>query len=148
MRHALAAAILLSLALPATAQSSNWTFQYLNGVSTAATTDDRGRPSATFTCRPPTGDLIITEYTLGRRRADRAEVRVGTMSITVPARIERQGRDRMLVIPLPQAPPILAAALDPQAAVTITADGRNRTLPEGAGAKLREVAYACWHQEP
>jgi len=148
VRIILAAACLLAFAGTAAAQSNNWTYRYdaSAGLATAQSRDG-GNLSATFTCRPPDGQLVITDYTLGRRRVNQAQVRVGDMTITVPARQDRVGRDRVLVISLPQAPPILASALSPSAAMSITAGGRSHTLQEGAGTRLRDVAYNCWPQQ-
>ncbi len=147
MRIILAAACLLALAGTAAAQSNNWTYRYDAAAGLAvAQSRDGGDLSATFTCRPPDGQLVITDYTLGRRRVSEAQVRVGDITITVPARQERADGKRVLVISLPQAPPILAGALQPTAAMSITAGGRSHTLQEGAGTRLREVAYNCWPQ--
>lgn len=147
MRTLFAAACLIALALPAAAQSASWTFRYdaAAGQAIAQSRED-GDLAAMFTCRPPNGDLTITDFTLGRRRVSEAQVRVGDIAITVPARTDRVDGGRALIIALPQAPPILAGALQPNAAMTVTAGGRTHTLPEGAGTKLREVAYNCWPQ--
>lgn len=147
MRTFLAAACLLALAGTAAAQSNNWTFRYDAAAGLAiAQSRAGGDLDATFTCRPPDGELVITDYTLGRRRVNEAQVRVGEISITVPARTDRVDGQRALIISLPQAPPILAGALHPTAAMSITAGGRSHTLQEGAGTRLREVAYNCWPQ--
>ncbi|HVK80303.1 MAG TPA: hypothetical protein VM915_06800, partial [Verrucomicrobiae bacterium] len=47
-------------------QQEGWTYAYVEGVATATQRDDRGRVTATMTCRPPTGDIVITDYTLAR----------------------------------------------------------------------------------
>lgn len=147
MRIFLAAACLIALAATASAQSGNWTYRYDAALGHAlAQSREDGDLAATFHCRPPNGDLVITDYTLGRRRVDQAQVRVGDISITVPARTDRVDGERALIISLPQAPPILAGALHPTAAMTVTAGGRSHTLAQGAGQKLREVAYNCWPQ--
>lgn len=147
MRIFLAAACLIALAATASAQSGAWTYRYDAAVGHAlAQSRDGGDLVASFHCRPPNGDLVITDYTLGRRRVDQAQVRVGDISITVPARTDRVDGERALIISLPQAPPILAGALHPTAAMTVTAGGRSHTLAQGAGQKLREVAYNCWPQ--
>ena len=45
-------------------QQEGWTYAYTEGVATATQRDSRGRVTATLTCRPPTGDIIVTDYTL------------------------------------------------------------------------------------
>lgn len=147
MRKTLAAvACVLVLAMPgvAPAQSSGWTYAYTNGVATA-TERDGDRILATLTCRPPTGDIVITDYSLGRagRRARQASVRIGAMSVNVPATVSGRGRAAALVINLPQRPPILAA-VQPNDRLSVTVNGQTHTFREGGPAKMREVAYGCW----
>jgi hypothetical protein len=55
----------------ARADEAGWTYAYAGGVATATQRDDRGRVTATLTCRPPSGDIIITDYTLARDRRAR-----------------------------------------------------------------------------
>jgi hypothetical protein len=57
-----------AMAVPsvAPAQQQGWSYAYTEGVATATQRDDRGRITATLTCRPPTGDIIVTDYTLAR----------------------------------------------------------------------------------
>jgi len=137
----------LVLAAPgaAPAQQSGWTYAYTAGVATATERDSDGRILATLTCRPPTGDIIITDYSLARagRRATQAAVRIGALSVNVPATVEGRGRERALVINLPQRPPILAA-VQPNDQLSVTVNSQTHTFREGGPAKMREVAYGCW----
>lgn len=143
------AASLCALALavgasPAVAQAP-WTYEYTNGVVTATQRDDRGRVTATFTCSPPTGDIIVTDYTLGRsaRRATRSDVRIGNLSVNVPSSVEGRGRNARLIINLPQRPPILAA-VQPTDRVSVTVNGETHTYLAGSATRMKEVAYGCW----
>ncbi|MBL8537415.1 MAG: hypothetical protein JNM59_08435 [Hyphomonadaceae bacterium] len=138
----------LALALPGAApaqQQAGWTYAYVDGVATATERDDRGRVTATLTCRPPTGDIILADYTLSRagRRANTSAVRIGAMSVNVPSRIEGRGRERALTINLPQRPPILAA-VQPTDQLSVTVNNQTRTFARGGPEKMKEVAYACW----
>jgi hypothetical protein len=127
------------------AQQSGWSYAYTNGVATATQRDDRGRVTATLTCRPPTGDIIVTDYTLARaaRNARQASVRIGAMSVNVPMTLEGRGRNRTVVINLPQRPPILAA-VQPTDRLSVTVNNETHTYLEGGPARMREVAYGCW----
>ena len=71
-----AAACVLTLAVPgvSSAQQAGWQYAYVDGVATATQSDDRGRVTATLTCRPPTGDIVITDYTLARAARLRAQL--------------------------------------------------------------------------
>src|SRR5262245_7741424 len=98
-----------ALAVPAAAPAqtrSGWSYAYVDGVATATQTGERGRPAVTLTCRPPDGDIVITDYTLGTerssRRAERADVRVGNLSVNIPMTLEGRGRNATVVIHLPQ----------------------------------------------
>jgi hypothetical protein len=149
MRKLLAASICaVALAAPAVApaqEREGWTYAYVEGVATATQRDDRGRVTATLTCRPPEGDIVITDYTLARsaRRAGTAAVRIGVMQVNVPMTIEGRGRNGRVVINLPQRPPILAA-VQPTDRLSVTVNDETHTYLEGGPAKMREVAYACW----
>lgn len=149
MRKLLAAGLCaLAVAAPSAghAQSqAGWSYEYVNGVATATERDERGRVTATLTCRPPTGDIVISDYTLVRaaRRATTSAVRIGAMSINVPSRVEGRGRDRALTINLPQRPPILAA-VQPTDQLSVTINNETHTFRDGGPQKMKEVAYACW----
>lgn len=147
MRKLLAAGLgLLALSAPSVSHAQvGWTYAYANGVATATERDDRGRVTATITCAPPTGDIIISDFTLVRaaRRATTSSVRIGAMSVNVPSRIEGRGRDRALLINLPQRPPILAA-VQPTDQLSVTVNNETHTFRNGGPQKMREVAYACW----
>lgn len=147
MRKLLAAvAVIGALASgSATAQNGAWSYAYVDGIATATQRNDDGRVTATLTCAPPTGDIIITDYTLGRnaRRATVAAVRIGAMSVNVPMSVEGRGRNARVVINLPQRPPILAA-VQPTDRLSVTVNNNTHTYEEGGPARMREVAYACW----
>lgn len=147
MRKLLAAGVLaLAIVAPgASAQNNAWSYDYIDGVATATQRDDEGRITATLTCRPPTGDIIITDYTFGRnaRRATTAAVRIGAMQVNVPMTLEGRGRDARVIINLPQRPPILAA-VQPTDRLSVTVSDRTHEYLEGGPARMREVAYACW----
>ena len=103
-----AAACVLTLAVPSvsSAQQAGWQYAYVDGVATATQRDDRGRVTATLTCRPPTGDIVITDYTLARagRRQTHAAVRIGAMSINVPMQTAGRGRNAAVTINLAEVP--------------------------------------------
>lgn len=149
MRKLAAACVcVLALATPgvgAAQQQPGWSYAYVDGVATATERDDRGRVVATLTCRPPTGDIVISDFSLVRaaRRATTSAVRIGAMTVNVPSRIEGRGRNRALMINLPQRPPILAA-VQPTDQLSVTINNQTHTFHEGGPAKMREVAYACW----
>ena len=150
MRNLMAvAACVLTLATPGFAAAQDdearWTYAYTSGVATATETDDRGRVTATITCRPPTGDIVLSDFTLASagRRARTTAVRIGAMSVNVPSRVEGRGRTRALMINLPQRPPILAA-VQPTDQLSVTVNNRTRTFARGGPDKMKEVAYACW----
>jgi hypothetical protein len=149
MRKVLAAAAcVLALAAPSIApaqEQDGWSYAYLDGVATATQRDSRGRVTATLTCRPPTGDIVVNDFTLVRsaRNARTASVRIGAMSVTVPMTLQGRGRSRSVVINLPQRPPILAA-VQPTDQLSVTVNNQTHTYLEGGPAKMREVAYACW----
>jgi hypothetical protein len=65
------------------------------------------------------------------------------MQVNVPSSVEGRGRERALVINLPQRPPILAA-VQPTDRLSVTVGNETHTFREGGPAKMREVAYACW----
>jgi hypothetical protein len=150
MRKHIAAAFCAVAALAAPSMSAaqtnpGWQYAYTAGVATATQTDERGRATATLTCRPPEGDIIITDYTLGRaaRRATTSAVRIGNLSVNVPSTVEGRGRNAALVIHLPQRPPILAG-VQPQDRLSVTVNNETATYQPGSATRLREVAYACW----
>lgn len=140
----------MALAAPSVApaqQQEGWSYAYLEGVATATQRDSRGRTMATLTCRPPTGDIVLTDYTLGNDRrargATQAGVRIGAMIVNVPMTIEGRGRNRTVVVNLPQRPPILAA-VQPNDRLSLTVNNQTVTYADGGPTKMREVAYACW----
>lgn len=126
-------------------QQEGWSYAYTDGVATATQRDGHGRVTATLTCRPPTGDIVVTDYTLARsaRGAHTAAVRIGAMSVNVPMSLEGRGRNRAVVINLPQRPPILAA-VQPHDRLSVTVNNQTATYMEGGPQKMKEVAYACW----
>jgi hypothetical protein len=148
MRKLLAACVFaVALAAPAVApaQQQGWSYAYTDGVATATQRDDRGRITATMTCRPPTGDIVITDYTLARRArgARTAAVRIGGMQVNVPMTVEGRGRSGRVLINLPQRPPILAG-VQPTDQLSVTVGSETHTYLDGGPARMREVAYGCW----
>lgn len=140
----------LALAAPATSPAQTrqgWSYAYVGGAATATQVDDRGRTTVTLTCRPPDGDILITDYTLGTerssRRATRADVRVGNLSVNIPMTLEGRGRNATVVIHLPQRPPMLAG-VQPTDHLSVTVNGQTRTYGGESGMMLKDVAYACW----
>jgi hypothetical protein len=148
MRNLLATCVCVAaMAIPSAsqAQQGRWTYAYTAGVATATETDGNGRVTATITCRPPTGDIVISDYSLARagRRAQTSAVRIGAMQVNVPSSVQGSGRRRALVINLPQRPPILAA-VQPTDRLSVTVNGQTRTYSDGGPARMKEVAYGCW----
>ena len=138
----------MALAAPSVApaqQQEGWSYAYLEGVATATLRDGRGRTTATLTCRPPTGDIVLTDFTLARsaRGASQASVRIGAMAVNVPMTLEGRGRNRAVSINLPQRPPILAA-VQPTDQLSVTVGNQTRTFQDGGPQKMKEVAYGCW----
>lgn len=138
----------LALAAPGVSpadEPEGWSYAYVDGTATATERDDRGRVTATLTCRPPEGDIVISDFTLSRaaRRAETAAVRIGNMSINVPVDVRGRGRNRAATINLPQRPPILAA-VQPTDNLSVTVNNETRTFSNGSATRMKEVAYACW----
>ena len=105
-------AVLAAPSISTAQDQPGWSYAYTDGVATATQRDDRGRVTATLTCRPPDGDIIITDHTLDRaaRRAQTAAVQLGALTVNVPVSVEGRGRNAAVVINLPQRPPIMAGA--------------------------------------
>jgi hypothetical protein len=149
MRKLLATAVCaLALSAPAISVAQDqpgWSYAYTDGVATAIERDDHAHITATITCRPPDGVMVLSDFTLVRaaRRATRADVRVGNLSVNIPARVDGRGRDQALMIDLPQRPPILAG-VQPTDHISVTVNNQTRVMGDGSATKLREVAYACW----
>jgi len=147
MRKLLAASLCaLTLAAPGVASANEgWQYAYIDGVATATQRDDRNRVTATFTCRPPEGAIVVTDYTLARagRRANVAAVGIGVMTVNVPMEVSGRGRNAAVTINLPQRPPILAA-VQPTDRVSVTVNGQTHTYLPGSAQKMKEVAFACW----
>jgi hypothetical protein len=124
---------------------AGWSYAYVEGVATATERDERGRVTATLTCRPPTGDIVISDFTLARhgRRATVSAVRIGAMSVNVPSSVQGRGRNRALVINLPQRPPILAA-VQPTDSLSVMVNNQTHTFREGGPQRMRDIAFACW----
>ena len=149
MRKLLAACVCaLALSAPGAALAQNReaiTYAYADGVATATQTDDRGRVTATLTCRPPTGDIVITDYTLARsaRRATVATVGIGEVRVNVPMTLAGRGRDRAVTINLPQRPPFLAA-VQPNSRLHVTVNGQTHQYLAGSADRMKEIAFQCW----
>ena len=148
MRAVAALVCAMALMAPGSVHAQNtagWTSDYTDGVVTATERDDHGRVTATITCRPPDGVMVLSDFTLANagRRAQRADVKIGNLSVNIPSRVEGRGRDQALRIDLPQRPPILAA-VQPNDHITITVNRQTRELSDGSAVKMKEVAYGCW----
>lgn len=149
MRMQIAAALCIAtLATPGLSAAQNtltWTSSYTDGAVTATETDSHGRVTAMIQCRPPTGSIVLSDFTLARdgRRARTSGVGIGNMTVNVPSRVERNGRDDALMIDLPQRPPILAG-VQPSDHITVTVNNRTHVLSDGSAVKMKEVAYGCW----
>ncbi|HVV34609.1 MAG TPA: hypothetical protein VHC73_15385 [Vitreimonas sp.] len=148
MRAVAALVCAMALMAPGAVLAQNtagWTSDYTDGVVTATERDDHGRVTATITCRPPDGVMVLSDFTLANagRRAQRADVKIGNLSVNIPSRVEGRGRDQALRIDLPQRPPILAA-VQPNDHITITVNRQTRELSDGSAVKMKEVAYGCW----
>src|SRR5512147_947685 len=145
-KHVVAALAIAAMAIPGVcaAAQEGWTYAYTDGVATA-TQMDGNRVAVTLTCRPPEGDIIITDYSLGRsvRRSGTAAVRIGNMSVNVPMTVEGRGRNKAVVVHLPQRPPILAG-VQPSDQLSVTVDNRTSTYQGASALQLKDVAYACW----
>lgn len=146
----LVAAVVCAFALAAPGVSPaqtqpGWSYAYIDGVATATERDQRGRVTATMTCRAPTGDIVLSDFTLARhaRRAAISAVRIGALSVNVPSSVQGRGNNRALVINLPQRPPILAA-VQPTDQLSVTVNNQTHTFLEGGPARMREVAWGCW----
>lgn len=136
---------LFMLAGPAAAQSPGLTYAYEQGVATVTQRNEDGDITATLTCRPPDGDIIITDYSFGRagRRATSAAVRVGNLSVTIPATAERVNRKHVVTIRLPQRPPMLAGVQQSDV-IAVTVNNQTHTYRAGSAMQLKDLAYACW----
>lgn len=150
MRVAAALACALALMAPGAvlAQDANaptWTNDYTGGTVTATEHDSHGRITATITCRPPDGVMVLADYTLigPGRGAQRADVKIGNLSVNIPSRVDGRGRDQALRIDLPQRPPILAA-VQPTDHIAITVNRQTRELSDGSATEMKTVAYGCW----
>lgn len=146
MRQIFAAALgalVLAAAMPAAA--AGWRYAYENGAATATETNDDNDVIVTISCRPPDGEMVLTDYTFGRevRRATQATVTIGDMSVTVPATVTRERRKHIVAIRLPQRPPVLAG-IQPHHTLSVTVAGQTHTYSSGGPGKMAEVAYGCW----
>lgn len=150
MRKLFAACVcVLALTAPGVSSAQNqegWNYEFTSeGVATATQRDNRGRVTATLTCRPPEGDIVITDYTFGRnaRRASTAAVGIGQLTVNVPAQTVGRGRTAAVTVNLPQRPPILAG-VQPNDRLSVTVNGQTNTYLAGSAQKMKEVAWACW----
>ena len=146
MRVAAAMGALAVLAAPGvSAAQSGWTYQYIEGIAIATQRNLDGDVTATMTCRPPDGVLVITDHTFNRaaRGVETAAVRVGALSINVPAESQGRGRRARVTVDLPQSPPVLAG-VRAEDELSVTVNGTTHTYGRGSGQQMKDVAYACW----
>lgn len=142
---ALLAGILLLGLGPASAQSpSAWSYAYQDGWVTATERNAEGEVTAMFSCRPPDGELEIADYEL--KRSGNVRIQIGDFAYETRGRVERarDGR-RALIVRMEQSPPVLAGGYARNAQMTLTVGNRSRTLSPGGGARIHEVAVACWN---
>jgi len=140
---ALAATLAGCATAPPAPSAGGWSFDYDAAQSLAIATqrEPGGAVTATFTCRAPSGDLTITDYTLPS--ASRATVTVGGFEMQAPARGETVDGRAALVVPLPQSPPALAAVRE-GVSMMVSAGGRRHALAAGAARHFQLVAQSCW----
>ncbi len=147
MAAALCALAVLASAGLSAAQTSTpgWSYGYVEGAAIATHTDSDGDVVATIICRPPDGVMVLSDYSFGRgeRRATSATVRIGQMSINVPATSEGRGGGAHLAINLPQRPPVLAG-VQREDALSVTVNDVTHSYGAGSGKQMEDVAYACW----
>ena len=126
--------------------TSGWSYAYTNGVAAATQADNRNRTTGSLACSPPTGDIIIADYTFGRdaRNVRTATVKIGNgIQVNIPATLEGRGRDQYVSVKLPQRPPILAG-VQPHDQLTVTINNVTHAYTGDSGEQLRNIAYACW----
>lgn len=147
MRTVMAAACALTVLTGAAAAQPvpGWTYAYVEGAATATHTDDEGDVVATLSCRPPDGVMVLTDHKFGRaaRGVSTVAVRVGQMTINVPARTEGRGGRARVVIDLPQRPPVLAG-VQRDDTLSVTANNVTHSYGPGSGRQMEEIAHACW----
>jgi hypothetical protein len=125
--------------------TTGWDYAYNNGIA-AATQADHNHTTISLSCAPPTGDIIIADYTFGRaaRNVHTATVKIGTgIQVNIPATLEGRGRDQYVSVKLPQRPPILAG-VQPHDQLTVTVNNVTHSYTGDSGEQLRNIAYACW----
>ena len=143
---ALAALAVLGAPGVGSAQTApGWTYGYIEGAATATRTDDHGDIVASMTCRPPDGVMVLADNTFGRAasRASSAAVRIGQLTINVPATVEGRGRHARVLINLPQRPPVLAG-VQRDDELQVTVNNVTHGYGVGSGRQMEDVAYACW----
>ncbi len=140
---ALAVALMPSVA-PAQAVDG-WSYAYSDGVAAATQADNHNHTTVSLSCQPPTGDIIIADYSFrNTRRVTTAAVKIGNgIQVNIPATIEGRGRDQHVAVHLPQRPPILAG-VQPHDQLTVTINNETHSYTGDSGVQLRNIAYACW----
>ncbi|MDX2277499.1 MAG: hypothetical protein NW206_18785 [Hyphomonadaceae bacterium] len=149
MRMTLALAALIacmSAPAPSFAQvADGWSYAYVDGVATATRRDSDGDVTATITCRPPDGVMVLSaEFGRDARGTRTAQLRIGQgLALNLPAETEGRGGRARVVIDLPQRPPVLAG-VQPSDEIAVTVGGVTKALGVGSGRQMEDVAYACW----
>ena len=149
MRLTIAAALsVLALAAPSLAGAQavdGWSYAYSGGVATAVQADNHDHTTVSLSCAPPTGEIIIADYSFrNTRRVTMAAVKIGAgIQVNIPATVEGRGRDQHVAVHLPQRPPILAG-VQPHDQLTVTVNNETHSYTGDSGVQLRNIAYACW----
>ena len=139
---------LAALAAPAAVSAQavdGWSYAYANGVASAAQADNHNHTTVSLSCSPPTGDIIIADYSFGNpRHVTTAAVKIGNgIQVNIPATVEGRGRDQHVAVHLPQRPPILAG-VQPHDQLIVTVNNVTHSYTGDSGVQLRNIAYACW----
>jgi hypothetical protein len=129
---------------PASAQSANgWSYDYTGGEAVATQRDSSGEVTAMISCRPPTGELVISAFDLRSAGRKHATVQIGDFRTEADGRVDRASNgERAFQVRLEQGDPVIAGGRGGE--ITITAGGRSQTFLRGSGRKIGDVAIACW----
>ena len=91
---ALCIAALATPGLSAAQSQATWASSYTDGVVTATETDDHGRVTATITCRPPDGVIVVSDFTLAGagRRARTSAIGIGNIFSSLVSSVARSSQ--------------------------------------------------------
>ena len=135
---------LTAASVPASAQSANgWSYAYTGGEAVATERNGQGEVTAMISCRPPTGELVISSFELRGVGRKHATIQIGEFRAEADGRVDRVSNgERAFNVRLEQGSPVIAGGRG--AEITISAGGRSHTFTRGSGRKLSDVAIACW----